>query len=944
MKLKHESSNESGRVGTLESQAEGDPSSSITESDYRISPKQLLEHTPEDLRWCCETHIGESIEYGIQVVDSNPNGYPEWHYALGKGYHARYRLRSDPGDIANAIKHKTRALELTPEGDLNRPELLDSLSTSYYQQFQLWGDCEDIEKSIEYQKSAVDSTPDDHLDYSDRLESLGSCYFSRFEFLGKLDDIEKAIDYKTDAINRYRTQALNDPDSVWFANLGACYHIRFQHLGDPDDVEKSIEHKTRALELTPPDDSEWPARNAQLGVSYFGRFRFSERLEDINEAIQLNNTALERTPNTDPGLPRLHDNLGSCYLARSHAGDIDRSIEHHTEALNLTPKGHQYLRYRLTTLASSYSRRGQLDDISKSIEYFTSAVNTPPADYPDLPATYHCLAIAQMKMYKKTEDLNMLKDCLQSFRKASQSSTSAPRARFQSAFRWAEYAFTCDALEPIEACQTAIDLLPQFIWLGATTHQRYEDLSQVRSLATSAATVAIRFNKYDLALAWLEQARCVVWNQTLMLRSPVDRLQASHPELATRIQTVATQLHSAGSHSKSQGLSASLSTPERYVQERHRLAKEYDELLARARSFPEFKDFLRPMKANSLIRAARNGPVVVINCDKDRCDALLILPGQDKVSHLPLPTFSEKKAQSSRSEVESLLRQKGLRERGFKFVYQQESKPSSNFARVLSDLWKGVVKPVLDFLGYTDNPPANSLPHVTWCPTGAFTFLPLHAAGDYDQPRSRVFDYVISSYTPTLTTLLVTKPSSLSGTSQVLAVGQANTPGHSALPGTSRELECLRTHTQIGSRYSQLTGDRATTAAVLDAMEHHDWVHLACHAYQNVTDATKSGFSSSRWYPRPCTATGDAKLPDEAIHLASGMLMAGYSSVIATMWSVKDADAPFVADKVYAQLMKDGKVGDGEVGKALHYAVAALREEIGGQEFSRWVPYIHIGP
>ncbi|ELU35559.1 hypothetical protein AG1IA_10411 [Rhizoctonia solani AG-1 IA] len=25
-------------------------------------------------------------------------------------------------------------------------------------------------------------------------------------------------------------------------------------------------------------------------------------------------------------------------------------------------------------------------------------------------------------------------------------------------------------------------------------------------------------------------------------------------------------------------------------------------------------------------------------------------------------------------------------------------------------------------------------------------------------------------------------------------------------------------------------------------MEEHDWVHLACHAHQNVTDPTKSGF------------------------------------------------------------------------------------------------------
>ncbi|EUC60814.1 aromatic di-alanine and TPR containing protein, partial [Rhizoctonia solani AG-3 Rhs1AP] len=145
-------------------------------------------------------------------------------------------------------------------------------------------------------------------------------------------------------------------------------------------------------------------------------------------------------------------------------------------------------------------------------------------------------------------------------------------------------------------------------------------------------------------------------------------------------------------------------------------------------------------------------------------------------------------------------------------------------------------------------------------------------------------------------------------------------------------------------------------------MEQHDWVHLACHAHQNVNDPTKSGFhlhdgtldlsainrrsfkNKGLAFLSACqTATGNEKLPDEAIHLASGMLMAGYPSVIATMWSVVDEDAPLVADKVYAQLMKDGKVGNGEAGRALHYAVAELREKVGEKEFGRWVPYIHIG-
>ncbi|CEL54882.1 hypothetical protein RSOLAG1IB_07374 [Rhizoctonia solani AG-1 IB] len=103
---------------------------------------------------------------------------------------------------------------------------------------------------------------------------------------------------------------------------------------------------------------------------------------------------------------------------------------------------------------------------------------------------------------------------------------------------------------------------------------------------------------------------------------------------------------------------------------------------------------------------------------------------------------------------------------------------------------------------------------------------------------------------------------------------------------------------------------QATTVAVLNAMEQHDWVHLACHAHQSVADATESGFflhdgtldlasinqrsfgSKGLAFLSACqTATGDEKLPDEAIHLASGMLMAGYRSVIATMWTGRSGTA-----------------------------------------------------
>lgn len=195
----------------------------------------------------------------------------------------------------------------------------------------------------------------------------------------------------------------------------------------------------------------------------------------------------------------------------------------------------------------------------------------------------------------------------------------------------------------------------------------------------------------------------------------------------------------------------------------------------------------------------------------------------------------------------------------------------------------------------------------------------------------------------------------------VLAASQEVTPGFSNLPGTKDELSYIKRHVK-GLPSTLLENGDATPAAVLAAMEKYECVHLACHASQNTEDPTQSSFrlhggtlsleeiagkslkGKSLAFLSACqTATGDENMPDEAIHLAAGMLVAGYPSVIATMWSISDKSAPLVADQVYAQLVNDGKLDCTHAARALHTAVGVLREEVGEDAFSDWVPFIHIG-
>lgn len=197
----------------------------------------------------------------------------------------------------------------------------------------------------------------------------------------------------------------------------------------------------------------------------------------------------------------------------------------------------------------------------------------------------------------------------------------------------------------------------------------------------------------------------------------------------------------------------------------------------------------------------------------------------------------------------------------------------------------------------------------------------------------------------------------------LLAISQSDTPGYSRLPGTVAEVQAIKTGVKSSDvRFSWLNGEKATVEAVLRGMEDHSWCHFACHGVQHPADPTKSAFalhdgpldlktimsksfkSAEIAFLSACqTATGDEKRPEEAVHLAAGMLMAGYRSVFATMWSIGDNDAPVVAEEVYAYLLKGRRMERWREAYALHHALNRLREKVGEEAFVKWVPFVHFG-
>ena len=139
-----------------------------------------------------------------------------------------------------------------------------------------------------------------------------------------------------------------------------------------------------------------------------------------------------------------------------------------------------------------------------------------------------------------------------------------------------------------------------------------------------------------------------------------------------------------------------------------------------------------------------------------------------------------------------------------------------------------------------------SQPRIWWCPTGPLSFLPIHAAGIYGNEKtpigSCVSDYVVSSYTPTITTLNKIKEASTAkqSSTSLLLISQPSTPGQSPIPAAKLETDILRNLVGPLTKSLLLENDSATVIQVKEEMKTHSWVHFACHAIQDISEPLKS--------------------------------------------------------------------------------------------------------
>ncbi|CCL99877.1 uncharacterized protein FIBRA_01902 [Fibroporia radiculosa] len=601
------------------------------------------------------------------------------------------------------------------------------------------------------------------------------------------------------------------------------------------------------------------------------------------------------------------------------------------------------------------------------------AVQLTPHDHPHKPACLSNLGNSLFTRFHHLPDAAALNNAILAFSAAARSSAGPSSTRLKAALQWIRCAHLIPSESLLDAYAVAIDLIPQAAWLGLPLRDRHRELLRAADVVRDAAAYALARGYYNTAIEWLEQGRSVVWNQLLQLRTPLDELQSRDSTLANRLRQVSYELEKGSGHDMAgagEMKNAGGFSLEEQARQYRGLAVERETILSEVRCLPGFERFLLPRTVSQLAPSAHAGPVVILNASQYRCDALVLLAESDDVLHVPLPDITYEQVDNLQKSLNRLLASHGRvispMDRAIREVVWRDRTPDESFKFILSELWKNVVRPMLDALAFS-TPTAGELSRIFWCPTGPFSFLPIHAAGLYDDANTgpKLSDFVISSYTPTLSALaLPLQEGTTANTMRLVVVPQPASDGHTRLPGARIELGHIKTTLQTSpSTPVSLVESIGTVDDVLTKMKESDWIHFACHGIQDVRSPLDSGIvladrrllkltdviklarrHGGLAFLSACqTATGDKDLPEEAVHLAAGMLLAGYGGVVATMWSIRDSDAPKVAKSVYEQLFRDGNLPDyRQAARALHYAVKRLREEHNVPCVS-WVPFVHIG-
>ncbi|MCJ1438969.1 hypothetical protein MMC27_008359 [Xylographa pallens] len=305
----------------------------------------------------------------------------------------------------------------------------------------------------------------------------------------------------------------------------------------------------------------------------------------------------------------------------------------------------------------------------------------------------------------------------------------------------------------------------------------------------------------------------------------------------------------------------------------------------------------------------------------------------------------------------------------------QKGMANRELRSMLAWLWKTVAKPIVQFLNLKKQ--SSNLPRIKWIACGVFSQLPIHAAGIYSKNSSDYVDqYAVSSYLSSIRASMASQqrkpsiPYYRNANRDFTLFGMSTSPQvpEGKLVDLAVTEEKRRICASLGDSFTNNTIDRCNLGVARDMMHWARIVHFTCHGLPHPTDPSKSRLVLLRDAQEPCTVAQIREMDianplllflsachsavdprasetDEITHLAKAFLLAGFPTVIGTLWQAYQDSALDIAAVFYAQVAQGWKVGQDEPDadvfpRALHRAVCEWRENDNTWKPMDWASWV----
>ena len=890
--------------------------------------------------------LDEAIVLNREALGLRPEGHPHRSESLNNlavYLSTRYNQLGAIQDLNEAIVLDREALGLRPEGHPHRSQSLNNLAAHLSTQYNQLGAIQDLDEAIVLAREALGLRPEGHPHRSSSLNNLASRLSTRYNQLGAMQDLDEAIVLDREALglrpegHPHRSQCLN--------SLAIRLSTRYNQLGAMQDLDEAIVLVREALGLRPEGHPHRSSSLNDLANSLSTRYNQLGAMHDLNEAIVLDREALglrpEGHPHRSSSLNNLAIRLSTRYNQFGAMQDLDEAIVLTREALGLLPEGHPDRSSPLNNLANHLSTRynqlGAMQDLDEAIVLAREALSLRPEEHPHRSESLNNLAFHIQTRFRQSRNLKDKEELFNCYAQLVLVPTLVFSSDIPVARTWIGLAEHFQHPTLLLAYETALRFLIRHLAALPSLPQHHVVLKKlISSLAVDAFSACLRNHAPARAVEFLEQGRSVFWTQLSRLHTPLHAVVESGPEgktLAKKFTQLALDIRN------------TLNTPGPDPHERlWQLNLKLQQVVTDLRALPGLSRFLLPTLFSDLQCAARGGPVIIVNASKYSCDALIVFFERDPV-HIPLQ-ITQDSVRGLSTELRALTKR------------AKRQDMTRELACFLRKVWDQIVAPVVDSLRTT-------LPYgsrVWWCPTAEFSLLPLHAAGPFRKGQRRLADLYISSYTPTLTSLIRARQSALSSSTpqgkRFLAIGQATAIGESELHSVGEEMNTIGRLVDGLATFTRIEGEESCIPRVVKELGKSEWVHLACHGIPDRKQPFESAFALHDGhftiqriigcemqnpefaYLSAChTTVGDEESPDEVIHLAAAMQFLGFRSVIGTMWAVDDDETNKITSTFYKHMVDEsGRLDYTRAALALNRTMKSV-----DVPFDQRILYIHIG-